>query len=86
MTTKNGRRTVPVNGERLRTFRKNTVRTQELLADLSHVSRSFIAEIEAGKKQPSLRTAMALVRAMNDYMTPEGKPTVKVVGLDDLIS
>lgn len=44
-----------------------------MLAEESDVSRSYIAEIESGKKKPTMRVAKALAQALD-------------VGLEDLIS
>lgn len=67
-------KTIPINGERLRIIRKGRMSwTQEVLAEESDVSRSYIAEIESGKKKPTIRVAKALAQALD-------------VGLEDLIS
>lgn len=65
--------TVPINGVRLRLMRKSKGMSQIHLANESHVSRSYIAEIEKGQKQPRILVANALAEALE-------------VDLDDLLS
>lgn len=47
-------------GERLKALRNNMHLTQEELSDLSHVSVKHIANIEKGRKNPSLSILVAL--------------------------
>ena len=67
---------VPINGMRLRMWRKNRNWTDELgvfhsgmsqqdLADHSLVSRSYIAELEKGTKRPRPLVADALATALD---------------------
>lgn len=73
--------TIPINGQRLRSYRRLTpspnrpgrMMSQSELSAEAGVSRSYIAEIEKGIKQPRFLVARALATALN-------------VGVDDLIS
>lgn len=56
---------VPVNGKRLRAYRKQRDWSQAHLADRAQVSRSYVAEIERGKKNPRLLYAKALAEALS---------------------
>ena len=64
---------VPVNGERLRGYRKLRQMTQMDLASVSGVSRSYIAEIERGVKRPRYLVADDLAEALD-------------IEVDDLVS
>ena len=62
-------------GERLRIFRERRGLTLQEVASRSGLSRSYISEIENGKKQPSLKTLEALAGALNvalEALMPEG--------------
>ena len=62
-------------GERLRLFRERRGLTLQEVADRSGLSRSYISEIENGKKQPSIKALEALTAALNvslDALMPEG--------------
>ena len=50
-------------GMAVRNMRKEAGLTQEKLSELSGVSRSHIAEIEAGKYSPTVKTLDAISRA-----------------------
>ena len=52
-------------GQVIRELRKANNLSQEKLADLSHMDRSFISLLEHGHKQPSLITIFQLARAFN---------------------
>jgi len=52
-------------GEVIRELRKANNFSQERLADLSHIDRSFISLVENGRKQPSLITIFQLAKAFN---------------------
>lgn len=52
-------------GERLKAFRNNMRLTQEELSDISHVSIKHIADIEKGRKNPSLSILVALRNALH---------------------
>ena len=65
--------TVPVNGRRLRAYRKANEWSQMELANASGVSRSYIADLENGRKQPRYLVADALAEALE-------------VEVDDLVS
>lgn len=64
--------TVPINGTRLRNKRKATPSphrpgksmSQNELSLTAQVSRSYIAEIEKGTKQPRMLVATALAEAL----------------------
>ena len=56
---------VPINGMRLRMWRKNRGMSQQNLADSSLVSRSYIAELEKGTKRPGPLVADALATALD---------------------
>lgn len=72
MTSTNLTDTIPVNGVRLRNRRKATpspfrpgkTMSQNELSTLAQVSRSYIAEIEKGTKQPRALVAHALASAL----------------------
>lgn len=50
-------------GKRIALFRKSKRLTQEGLASILDVSRSYLAEIESGKKEPSFNFLMSLIAA-----------------------
>ncbi len=50
-------------GEVIRDLRKSNQISQEKLAELSNLDRSFISLIECGHKQPSLITIYQLAKA-----------------------
>jgi len=51
-------------GKRLKRLRKERRMTLRELAKATHVSHSFIADIESGRSNPSIETLMALARAL----------------------
>lgn len=56
---------VPINGRKLRQFRKHVAWTQERLAFEAGISRSYVAEIERGGKRPRPLVAQALADALD---------------------
>lgn len=52
-------------GEVIRKLRKSNSMSQEKLAERSNLDRSFISQIECGRKQPSLITIYQLAKAFN---------------------
>jgi len=52
-------------GQVVRELRKANNLSQEKLAELSHMDRSFISLLEHGHKQPSLITIFQLAKAFN---------------------
>jgi len=52
-------------GEVIRTLRKVNKISQEKLAEVSKLDRSFISLLECGRKQPSLITIFQLAKALN---------------------
>lgn len=52
-------------GQVIQELRKANSLSQEALADLSHIDRSFISLVENGRKQPSLITIFQLAKALN---------------------
>ena len=52
-------------GEVIRTLRKVNKISQEKLAEVSKLDRSFISLLECGHKQPSLITIFQLAKAFN---------------------
>jgi len=52
-------------GEVIRELRKAKQLSQEKLAEISNLDRSFISLLETGKKQPSLVTIFQLAKALN---------------------
>jgi len=50
-------------GEVIRELRKSNTMSQEKLAEQSNLDRSFISQIECGRKQPSLITIYQLAKA-----------------------
>jgi len=52
-------------GQAIRELRKANHFSQEKLADISTLDRSFISLLESGKKQPSLITIFQLAKALN---------------------
>ncbi len=66
----------PTFGARLRQLRERANLSKYALAQKSTVSRSFIGEIEAGKKAPSFDVAVKLARALGvgiEEFTAAGK-------------
>lgn len=52
-------------GEVIRELRKTRQISQERLAEISNLDRSFISLLECGHKQPSLITIFQLAKAFN---------------------
>jgi transcriptional regulator with XRE-family HTH domain len=52
-------------GEVIRDLRKANQISQEKLAEISNLDRSFISLLECGHKQPSLVTIFQLAKALN---------------------
>ena len=52
-------------GEVIRDLRKANEISQEKLAEVSNLDRSFISLLECGRKQPSLITIFQLAKALN---------------------
>ena len=52
-------------GEVIRDLRKTNQISQEKLAEISNLDRSFISLLECGRKQPSLITIFQLAKALN---------------------
>ena len=52
-------------GETIRELRKAHRISQEKLAEISNLDRSFISLLECGRKQPSLETIFQLAKAFN---------------------
>ena len=50
-------------GDNIRRIRKESNLTQEQLSKNSGISRTYIAELEAGKYSPTLKTLTAIVTA-----------------------
>ena len=62
-------------GERLRAFRERRGLTLQEVASRSGLSRSYLSELENGKKQPSIKALEALADALNvalDALIPDG--------------
>lgn len=62
-------------GERLRAFRERRGLTLQEVASRSGLSRSYLSELENGKKQPSIKALEALADALNvalDALMPDG--------------
>ncbi|OHC75233.1 MAG: hypothetical protein A3G18_06600 [Rhodospirillales bacterium RIFCSPLOWO2_12_FULL_58_28] len=54
-----------VNGENpVRVWRKHRRLTQQALADAASIGKPYVCEIEAGKKEPSVKTLKALARVL----------------------
>ncbi|MGO4345504.1 helix-turn-helix domain-containing protein [Paenibacillus sp. MCAF9] len=51
-------------GEKIRDFRKQRKLTQEDLAKLSNISRSYLADVERSRYNPSLETLIAIKNAL----------------------
>ena len=52
-------------GDVIRKIRKTNQISQEKLAEVSNLDRSFISLLECGRKQPSLITIFQLAKALN---------------------
>ena len=55
---------VPISPAALRTARRRLGWTQQTLADRALISRTYIAELEAGRKRPRPLVARALATAL----------------------
>lgn len=49
---------------RIASYRKNKKLSQEALADIAGITREFLAQIETGKRHPSLETVVKLANAL----------------------
>ena len=57
--------TIPINPVRLKKFRGAPLNmTQEMLAKRSGLSRSFISDLESGRRQPRLLAARSISQAL----------------------
>jgi transcriptional regulator with XRE-family HTH domain len=52
-------------GKKLKSFRKNASLTQQALADKCHVSRGYIADLEADRYNPSMDTLSTIANALS---------------------
>lgn len=52
-------------GSNIKVFRKEKGYTQKILADMSNMSRSYLADIEKDRYNPSLDTLKSIARALN---------------------
>jgi transcriptional regulator with XRE-family HTH domain len=52
-------------GEVLRDCRKKAGFTQEALADVANIDRTFVSLLERGLRQPTLETLFSLARALD---------------------
>jgi transcriptional regulator with XRE-family HTH domain len=52
-------------GNALRKYRLRQQLSQEKLAELAHLDRTYISQLERGLKSPSFRALIALARALN---------------------
>lgn len=57
---------------RLRTARFLSGKTQEQVADEVGLTRTYYLEIEAGRRNPSLATAVAIGKAVGVDIDPDG--------------
>ncbi len=68
-------------GKRLREVRKHAGISQEKLAELSTLHRTYVSSVERGKRNISIenieRLALALGVAMRDLMPDDSKPAAK---------
>jgi predicted transcriptional regulator len=55
---------VPISPNALRTYRRRLGLSQQALADRAEISRSYISELEAGRKAPRRPVARALAAAL----------------------
>ena len=55
---------MPINGLKVRAYRKKRGWTQDDLAEHARISRSYLAEIERGTKRPRLLVTEALATAL----------------------
>ena len=49
----------------LKRSRKNKALSQEQLADITNLDRTFISLMERGERQPTLTTLIAIAKALN---------------------
>lgn len=52
-------------GEKIKLYRKNAKLTQVQLAEQANMSRSYLADVERGRYNPSVDTLKALANALN---------------------
>lgn len=68
-------------GDALKTKRREKRITQQQLAGLTGLSRSYIADIENGRYTPSINTLTKLAKPLdidlNFLLSPVGKPTLE---------
>jgi transcriptional regulator with XRE-family HTH domain len=56
-------------GRVIRQNRKNRGLSQEVLAELAGISRSFLSEVERGSTTPSLDTMQKIADALNESLS-----------------
>lgn len=66
--TTRGQDVVQVNGDTLRFYRNRAEMSQYTVAKLSQLSRSFIAEIEAGRKKPRRLAAESIAEVLRVHV------------------
>lgn len=54
----------PVNGARIRAYRHQRDWSQDILAEKSKISRSYLAELERGTKMPRTLVAESIAHAL----------------------
>lgn len=55
-------------GEKVRSIRKNQNVSQEKLAELAELDRTYISDIENGKRNVSIETVFKIAKALNTPM------------------
>ncbi|GED35000.1 helix-turn-helix transcriptional regulator [Brevibacillus centrosporus] len=56
-------------GEKIKSYRKKTGLTQAMLADKANMSRSYLADVERDRYNPSVDTLKAIADALNIPLT-----------------
>jgi transcriptional regulator with XRE-family HTH domain len=59
---------IPTVGERIRAKRQARKLTQEALAAASKLDRTYVSQIEAGKRRPSIDALAAIAAALGTTM------------------
>ncbi len=77
-------------GDQIRTIRRRRGLSLERLAELSHLSTTYVGEVERGSKEPSISTLLKLAEALStslsEILAPVEKKPGPKVGKHELLA